>query len=74
MEFYKVNNINDFLKEGRTNASELLGLKGTIESYIKNFFGPAIDLKLDMNLNIIVQGDYKAIFFDQTALLNPLAK
>lgn len=72
MEIYKVNNINDFLKEGKTSVTEVIGLKGTIENYINSFFSPSLNLKLDMKLNVIVQGDYKAIFFDQLAFLNPL--
>lgn len=74
MEIYKINNISDFLKEGRTNASEITGLKGTIESYINNFFAPNLNIHLDMNLNLLIQGEYKAIFFDQMALLRPLAE
>lgn len=74
MEIYKIDNINTFLKEGRTNAAEITGLKATIESYIANFFAPSLNIKLDMNLNVLVQGEYKAIFFDQMALLRPLAE
>lgn len=74
MEIYKINNINNFLKEGKTNAAEIIGLKATIENYIANFFAPSLNIRLDMNLNVLVQGEYKAVFFDQMALLRPLAE
>lgn len=73
MEIYKVNNINDFLKEGNKSVYEIVGLKSNIEDYIRNFFCPSIDFKLDSNFDILVQGEYKAIFFDQNAFLKPLA-
>lgn len=74
MEIYKVNNINDFLKEGKTSATEIIGLKGTIENYINSYFSPSLNLSLDMKFNIIVQENYKAIFFDKLAFLNPLGR
>lgn len=75
MEIYKINNINEFLKEGITNPSEIKGLKTNIENYIKTYFVPNIDFTLDMDLNLLVNPDgFKAVFFDQMAFLMPVAK
>lgn len=74
MQIYRINNINDFLKDDRTYPTEVMGLKTIIENYISNFFAPVLNIKLDMILNILVQEEYKAIFFDELALLRPFAR
>lgn len=75
MEIYKINNVNEFLKQGRTNPSEIQGLKATIENYINSYFTPTVQLRLDMDLNLLVNPNgYKAVLFDEMAFLKPLAK
>lgn len=73
MEVYKINDINSLLKEDITYSPEILGLKANIERYISNYFAPSLNLKLDMDLNVIVDGTYQAICFDQMALIRSIA-
>lgn len=74
MEIIKINNINDFLVEDKTQCDEVICTKLNIEKYIATFFAPTINLKLDENLNLVFDGKNFGIVLDTLSLLMPLAK
>ncbi len=72
MEIIKINNINDFLKENVKYPTEILIMKNNIEEWLQKYFAPSVKIKLNMKLNLIVDGDNYGFVFDEMALLESI--
>lgn len=74
MEMFKINNVNNYLKEEGKMPPVIYSTKQNIENYIKTWYCPTIDLKLDMNFDMLVEGDIFALRFSEMSLLNQIKK